>query len=78
MHFTLKYTTVEDEDAVVQKVIYTPFDLEKESTSFIDQLDFLAKPFTFEREQMQVFSQTLTSHLEGNAGDDNETTRMEE
>lgn len=75
----MKYSTDTNEDAsVVPKVIYTPFNLDKESPAFIEQLDFLAKPFTFERDQMQVFSQTLTSHLEGNNGDDNDHSRTEE
>lgn len=63
---------------IVEKVIYTPQLLEKEAEEFVAQLDFLASPFTFQKAQMNVFTKTLTSYLEGeNEENQSDTSQME-
>ncbi|KAF8511126.1 hypothetical protein BU17DRAFT_97470 [Hysterangium stoloniferum] len=77
LNFTLKFfKEFEESDAPrkgddpVDKVIYTPQFLDMESREFVDQMDFLAQPFTFQKSQMRVFTNTLTSYLEH---DDNQS-----
>lgn len=56
----------------VDKVIYSPLLLERESEEFVKQLGFLGSPFVFSKEQMCVFTSTLLKYLEGES-EDNES-----
>jgi hypothetical protein len=88
LNFTLKFfqeaeggetpTSVRRSGQVIEKVIYTPQLLEQETPEFIAQLDFLASPFTFQKAQMNVFTKTLTSYLEGeNEDNPSDASQME-
>ncbi|KAF8590050.1 hypothetical protein K439DRAFT_1382683 [Ramaria rubella] len=84
LNFTLKFfqEIVEDtpsnsKEQVVDKVIYTPQLLDQESEEFVAQLDFLAGPFTFQKAQMNVFTKTLTSYLEGDSEGDEQQSQVE-
>jgi Chromosome segregation protein Csm1/Pcs1 len=88
LNFTLKFFQEAEEGEtpsgatrggrIVEKVIYTPQFLEKEAADFVAQLDFLASPFTFQKAQMNVFTKTLTSYLEGeNEENQSDASHME-
>lgn len=63
---------------IIEKVIYTPQLLEQETPEFIAQLDFLASPFIFQKTQLSVFTNTLTSYLEGeNQDNPSDLSQME-
>lgn len=63
---------------IIEKVIYTPQLLEQETPEFIAQLDFLAGPFIFQKAQLSVFTNTLTSYLEGeNQDNPSDLSQME-
>ncbi|KDQ60896.1 hypothetical protein JAAARDRAFT_204689, partial [Jaapia argillacea MUCL 33604] len=51
------------EPEMVQKVKYTPHNLEHESPEFRDSLGFLSGVFTFERDQLHVFLKTVADRL---------------
>ncbi|KIJ26441.1 hypothetical protein M422DRAFT_272489, partial [Sphaerobolus stellatus SS14] len=65
LSFTLRCFEDMDEETgqSEKKVVYTPLGLEKESEEFVEQLDFLAGPFTFSRDQMPVFLDTVRKRL---------------
>jgi hypothetical protein len=49
---------------------YIPKNLENESEDFRRQLDYLADPFTFHRNQMDVFFRALSDNLKARPADD--------
>ncbi|KDQ07060.1 hypothetical protein BOTBODRAFT_39109 [Botryobasidium botryosum FD-172 SS1] len=54
---------------LVHQMMYEPLELEKErDQEFLENLDFLREPFTFERKQLSVFLVTLTQKLKGDDG----------
>ncbi|KAF8484345.1 hypothetical protein JB92DRAFT_3029305 [Gautieria morchelliformis] len=87
LNFTLKFFQEAEEGTpsgatrggrIIEKVIYTPQLLEREAADFVAQLDFLASPFTFQKAQMNVFTKTLTSYLEGeNEENQSDASHME-
>jgi hypothetical protein len=61
-------------------VLYTPQITEHGSAEFIERLDFLARPFTFQRQQLPMFFSTLqknTSPPEQGTQDPDEDGEME-
>jgi hypothetical protein len=61
-------------------VLYTPQITEHESSEFIERLEFLARPFTFERQQLPMFFNTLqknTSPPEQGSQDPDQDGEME-
>ena len=64
-----------------EHVIYTPRDLDKApDEEFLDAIDYLKDPFTFPRDQMQVFFNNLLEVLKGtqNPEEGEEDEEMEE
>lgn len=61
------YPDVKEDGGVVQNIRYTPLDLDKETPSFRETLEFLDSTFTFERHQLQVFYDQLREHAAGAA-----------
>lgn len=58
------------------RMIYTPTTLAMDpDLQFKEQLDFLADPFTFSREQLSVFVRTLNEKVDGST---NETQESED
>ena len=56
----------------MQKVRYTPKDLDQESTDIVGRLGFFKDAFMFSRDQMTVFLKTLTDTVSNIfEGDDN-------
>ena len=46
-------------------VVYTPQHLEQEAAEFVEQLDFLAHSFSFEREQLPMFLSQMQKSMGG-------------
>lgn len=63
--FTLRLCHDEDKDAgeLVPAVMYAPKELDKETPEFVQALDFLAGPFSFRKEQLQMFTVTLSEQI---------------
>ena len=61
--------------------MYSPNELQKEQPEFVAALDFLNAPFSFRKEQLQIFLKTLSEQITKaiNAGaDDGEEEEGEE
>lgn len=56
----------------MQSVHYTPLELHKEPEEFVQSLGFLGDNFTFERDQLALFSRTLHDYVSGE-GDDSKS-----
>ncbi|OCH85692.1 hypothetical protein OBBRIDRAFT_797914 [Obba rivulosa] len=54
---------ISERSELVQKMQYTPMNLERESEDFVNRLDFLKDSFTFAAEQTDVFLKTLKKIL---------------
>jgi len=48
-----------------ETVKYTPYDLDKESPEFRENLAYLGDSFTFHKDQMQVFFEQLRERVTG-------------
>lgn len=73
LNFSLRfYLEPEGEGEAVEKVAYTPHDLDKEPPEFVETLEFLADLFTFRRTQLDAFLGKLKATLGSSGGDDEE------
>ncbi|KAF8077736.1 hypothetical protein FPV67DRAFT_1647841 [Lyophyllum atratum] len=73
LNFTLKccYETPEGhgsapithKDQLIPTVHFTPLELDKESAEFVQKLEFLGSPFSFERNQLPLFLRTIYSRM---------------
>jgi len=75
---------VTSKDQLVERVQYVPLELDKESSDFIDRLDFLGDIFTFQRAQLPIFLDTLQKNMnnaskegESESGEDLEPEEMD-
>lgn len=70
LNFVLRtYWDVADPDAsgdqpIVEKVMYTPLQLENESETFVEKLGYLSGSFVFLHDQLLVFVKTIDTKLE--------------
>ena len=48
---------------LIEKMEFTPVDLDKEPPEFVTGLDFFGTPFMFDRNQMHVFLKTMSDRL---------------
>jgi hypothetical protein len=65
VHFILRvYWEPNNAGELTEQCKYIPVDLEKESShEFLARLDFLSEPFTFAKDQLDVFAKTLMERL---------------
>lgn len=64
---------------LVAKMQYSPLDLDKESSEYIEQLDFFKEPFVFQYDQLHVFLKSLVDRFPTAADNgDEEGTVMDE
>lgn len=52
-------------DQLIQRIKYTPLELDKESDEFVRKLQFLGEAFTFGRDQLALFLKTMYDTLSG-------------
>jgi hypothetical protein len=57
---------VTSKDQLIEQCKYIPVDLDKEiDAAFRTRLDFLSEPFTFAKQQTDVFAKTLAERMSG-------------
>lgn len=61
-----------DDEEPVEKVAYTPLQLDKEQAGFAERLSFFSEPFTFRRAQLDVFRKNITNALKRAFGEEGE------
>lgn len=59
-------------DQLIQRIKYTPLELDKESGEFVEKLQFLGDAFTFGRDQLALFLKTMYDTLGGAIQGDHE------
>ncbi|KZT56994.1 hypothetical protein CALCODRAFT_517741 [Calocera cornea HHB12733] len=69
----------EPKDPYVEKVIYNPLELDKETDKgWVERLDFLKEQFTFDRTQMNVFLATAHNKMDLTPEEEEDDAKMED
>lgn len=80
LNFTLRLCHDEDAESkeLVPAVMYSPIELQKETPEFVAALDFLNAPFSFRKEQLQIFLKTLSEQITKAINGEDEEEEAEE